>query len=339
LASASEASSKTTSGWDELQQWVQIEPIPAAVKSAKLRIVELQDQAKAGRALLKATDACLRIGCQEILVDMERVHFPSASFIVALFEATAHARRKKAEVRLINLHSTALNNLVTFSPLTYLRVENDEARVLEELGARLSKSAHEQAAGATVENAEPRRNRTSPWDSPGQRTATQQPRVEQQRPRPNSGNGELTRITPDMHHRVIQVESTVDEIYDVCDFVTGMAEEAGFDDREVGKIKIAVYEACLNIVEHAYHSRPSGWIRAKCGYNSQVFVIELEDGGEPFEQWEIKPYDVEKAVEDRRTGGFGLHIIHRSMDEVRYFAGGPHGNLLQMVKYLEPLVI
>jgi len=336
LASASEPSSKTSSGWDELQQWVQIEPIPAAVKSARLRIVELQDQAKAGRALLKATDACLRIGCQEILVDMEKVHFPSASFIVALFEATAHARRKKAEVRLINLHSTALNNLVTFSPLTYLRVENDESRVLEELGARLSKRPEEASAQTVVENGNPSRSRTLPWDSPvrGKPVGTEQPA-----PRPAPGNGELTRITPDMHHRVIQVESTVDEIYDVCDFVTGMAEEAGFDEREVGKIKIAVYEACLNIVEHAYHSRPSGWIRAKCGYNARVFVVELEDGGEPFEQWEIKPYDVEKAVEDRRTGGFGLHIIHRSMDEVRYFAGGPHGNLLQMVKYLEPLVI
>ena len=336
MASASEASSRTSSGWDELQQWVQIEPIPAAVKSARLRIVELQDQARAGRALLKATDACLRIGCQEILVDMEKVHFPSASFIVALFEATAHARRKKAEVRLINLHSTALNNLVTFSPLTYLRVENDEARVLEELGARLPRTPAEPVQ---------RQNGEAPASGRPDREPTlaeERRESRQVRPEPRNGvtgDGELTRITPDMHQRAIQVESTVDEIYDVCDFVTGMAEEAGFDEREVGKIKIAVYEACLNIVEHAYHSRPSGWIRAKCGYNTQVFVIELEDGGEPFEQWEIKPYDVEKAVEDRRTGGFGLHIIHRSMDEVRYYAGGPHGNLLQMVKYLEPLVI
>jgi anti-sigma regulatory factor (Ser/Thr protein kinase) len=25
-------------------------------------------------------------------------------------------------------------------------------------------------------------------------------------------------------------------------------------EKEIGKIKIAVYEACLNVIEHAYHS-------------------------------------------------------------------------------------
>lgn len=132
----------------------------------------------------------------------------------------------------------------------------------------------------------------------------------------------------------IQVESRVDRLYKICDFVTGWAEKAGMDRAEISKVKIAVYEAAINVVEHAYHFEPNHFIDVSVDYDNTKFVIVMIDNGDSFNLSNIKPYDVEEAMDERRTGGFGLYIIQRSMDEVKYESDPIRGNKLTMVKYL-----
>ena len=316
--------------FDQVQKWISIEPIRARKRAVRLKVQGHENQVELAYALLKTTDACLRAGCQTVIVDLSGVHFPSSSFIVALFEATAHCRRNGADLRLVNVQPTALNNFMCFSPLTYLRLERDESALLEEIGASLSEQEAaelEQPPVVGGENpSETEQFEPVPLEIPSAEEIEQQ----------SQNQDELESF---IERRTIEIASRAEEIYAVCDFVVEMAQKAGLDEREIGKIKISVYEACVNIVEHAYRSNPAGWIRATCAYDDSKLVIELEDAGEPFENWTIKPYDVERAVQDRRTGGFGLHIIHRSVDEVRYYPARPNGNLLRMVKYLEPKVL
>jgi serine/threonine-protein kinase RsbW len=311
--------------FEQIQRWISIEPIRAQRRTVRLRVHGQESQQELGYALLKTVDACLKAGCQEIIVDLAEIHFPSSSFIVALFEATAHSRRTGGELRLVNVQPSALNNFTCFSPLTYLRLERDEDALMEELGALRSEEPVATSPRVAATNGQEQFELVN-LDLPSSQEI-------------EAGRGESLTTNGYREQASIEIGSRADEIYAVCDLVVEMANRAGLDEREIGKVKISVYEACVNIVEHAYRSDPSGWIRATCTYDNSKLVIELEDAGEPFENWAIKPYDVEKAVQDRRTGGFGLHIIHRSMDEVHYFPGRPNGNLLRMVKYLEPKVI
>ena len=46
-------------------------------------------------------------------------------------------------------------------------------------------------------------------------------------------------------------------------------------------------------------------------------------------------YDVQEVMDKRRSGGFGLHIIRRSMDNVEYHPDLVNGNRLIMVKHLK----
>ncbi|MCU0645964.1 MAG: hypothetical protein MUC94_17110, partial [bacterium] len=46
----------------------------------------------------------------------------------------------------------------------------------------------------------------------------------------------------------------------------------------------------------------------------------------------VDVYDVEQAVKDRRKGGFGLHIIRRSVEMINYISDPRHGNRLILVK-------
>jgi anti-sigma regulatory factor (Ser/Thr protein kinase) len=132
----------------------------------------------------------------------------------------------------------------------------------------------------------------------------------------------------------IRVETRTSNLYQLCDFVTAHAAQAGINEKEIGKIKIAVYEACLNVIEHAYHSRPDEWIDLEVGYSPDQFTIIIKDYGLSFEMKPPAAYDVQEVMNKRRSGGFGLHIIRRSMDSVDYHADAINGNCLVMVKKL-----
>jgi anti-sigma regulatory factor (Ser/Thr protein kinase) len=132
----------------------------------------------------------------------------------------------------------------------------------------------------------------------------------------------------------IRVESRASNLYQLCDFVTEHAALAGISEKEIAKIKIAVYEACLNVIEHAYHSRPDEWVELQVRYSSERFMIIILDRGLSFEMKPPEPYDVEEVMDERRSGGFGMHIIRRAMDQVEYHADPINGNRLVMLKRL-----
>ncbi|MBN2093410.1 ATP-binding protein [candidate division KSB1 bacterium] len=133
----------------------------------------------------------------------------------------------------------------------------------------------------------------------------------------------------------IRVKSQVESLYKICDFVINLAGQAGIPEKELGKIKVTVYEASLNVIEHAYHSDADEWIVVTVQVDSQRFITIIQDWGESFNFDDSKKYDVNKAVQDRKTGGFGLFIIQRSMDQVQYKTDPLNGNRLILIKNLD----
>lgn len=134
----------------------------------------------------------------------------------------------------------------------------------------------------------------------------------------------------------IRVKSQIESLYKICDFVINLASQAGIPEKERGKLKVTVYEASLNVIEHAYHSDPDEWIVVTVQIDPQRFVIIIQDWGESFNFDDSKKYDVTKAVQDRKTGGFGLFIIQRAMDQVQYKTDPLNGNRLILIKNLAP---
>jgi serine/threonine-protein kinase RsbW len=261
-------------------------------------------------------DRLLMEGRRNFVFDLQNVPLPSNSFIAFLVSSSLRARNMRGDVKLVNVSNSAKNNLLTFSSLTYLSLAESE----EEAEHSLLMSLDESDA-----------------DPPGKAVARQ----ETPKGRPSDegdlyarGNIAIREETPDTSLLHLRVESVASNLYRLCDFVTAHARQAGMDEREVGKIKIAVYEACINVIEHAYHSNPNYWIELSVKYDDELFTIIIEDKGVPFEMPKFKEYSVEEAMQNRRTGGFGLHIIRRATDEVEYKSDPATGNRLTMVKRL-----
>lgn len=261
---------------------------------------------------------CFNQNQYQIILNMEKIKLPPARFIVILIQATSQARRMGGDVRLINLSPSARNNLVTFSPRTYLSIAPSEVEAWSDFGETFDGTPE-------LDNCDKKLTTAAPSNA--------KPALAGEPPQSAMAGGKgidpgLLLLAKDR----IRVNSKVENLYQICDFVLDHAQSAGFDIRERGKIKVTVYEACLNVIEHAYFSNPDNLIQVAVGYDEQRLVIVIQDWGVSFQFDPTRPYDVEKAVQDRRTGGFGLHIIRRSVDEIHYLSDAQQGNRLILVK-------
>jgi anti-sigma regulatory factor (Ser/Thr protein kinase) len=264
-----------------------------------------------------AFERLLAEGRRNFIFDLQNIPYPPTSFIAFLVAATLRARNARGDVKLVNVADSARNNLVTFSPLTYLSLEEKESEAEQHL--LMDTDGKDEEAGAFYE-ANDHERAGEPLFEPTEIS--------------RFGNIGIREEAGDVQSHHLRVESIASNLYRLCDFVTDHARLAGMEEKDVGKIKIAVYEACLNVIEHAYHSNPNYWIELTVNYTPDQFAIVIQDRGIPFEMPKFEVYDVEEAMQKRRTGGFGLHIIRRATDEVDYKSDPVNGNRLTMIKKL-----
>jgi len=105
------------------------------------------------------------------------------------------------------------------------------------------------------------------------------------------------------------------------------------DDQICYDLKLAVDEACTNIITHGYAGMNPGSIILSLEMDSNKVVVTITDFGHPFEPSEASAPDVEAGLEDLPMGGFGLFFIYQTMDEINYETT-EDGNRLTFIKQL-----
>jgi len=98
-------------------------------------------------------------------------------------------------------------------------------------------------------------------------------------------------------------------------------------------LKLAVDEACTNIITHGYAGMNPGSIILSLEMDSNKAVVTITDFGHPFEPSEASAPNVEAGLEDLPMGGFGLFFIYQTMDEINYETT-EDGNRLIFIKQL-----
>ncbi len=312
-----------------------VERIAGDDSTVRIPLSQSDDVSNLISSLMETLEACFKNGQFQFIIDLKNLPYPSASLIAALIEATARARRLNGEVVIVNASRTAKNNLTTFSALSYLTVDGDASSALAKGQVEAPGAAVEPAA-ETSEKQEAMKMATKPLlpEAPLLREDISDPPIVGKF---EEAFDELV-VEGDSDAKQLRVQSLPQNLYRICDFVTAHAQRVGFDSKEIGKTKIAVYEACLNVIEHAYHSNPDNWIDVSVDNDSHKFTIVIQDYGFGFEEFRFKDYDVLSAMDSRKTGGFGLYIIRRSMDEVEYIPDKVKGNRLILTKYLNHIL-
>lgn len=80
------------------------------------------------------------------------------------------------------------------------------------------------------------------------------------------------------------------------------------------ELVVAVNEACMNIIQHAYGNQHHGDIVIELERTAGWLTFRITDYAPPVDFSQLHPRD----LSDVRPGGLGLCLIHTIMDEIRY---------------------
>ena len=107
------------------------------------------------------------------------------------------------------------------------------------------------------------------------------------------------------------------------------AELVGCCDELTDKLVIALNEACMNVIQHAYEFDENGEVALHVSRNDSEITFRLTDKAKLIDLEKVQPRD----LEDVRPGGLGVHFIREIMDntDMGHLQEGD-GNYLEMKK-------
>jgi serine/threonine-protein kinase RsbW len=84
------------------------------------------------------------------------------------------------------------------------------------------------------------------------------------------------------------------------------------------KLNIALEELLTNTISYGYGDDRRHEIALDIAREGETLIIELSDDARPYDPLNAPPPDLDSAIEDRRIGGLGVHLVKTLMDDVRY---------------------
>jgi serine/threonine-protein kinase RsbW len=117
------------------------------------------------------------------------------------------------------------------------------------------------------------------------------------------------------------------------DFIDAACQRAHIAAPTCYDMKLAVDEACMNVIEHGYAGMNPGSLMLELDLHPTQAIMTITDFGHPFEPYEPEAPDPSATLEGRPSSGFGLYLIYRVMDAVDYQTT-EEGNRLILTKKL-----
>jgi len=119
-------------------------------------------------------------------------------------------------------------------------------------------------------------------------------------------------------------------------FVRILAKKNNCCDESLDCLVMAINEACMNVMQHAYNGNLDEEIIIEFWKDKADMLIKVYDFSEAADIESIKSRD----LEDVRPGGLGVHLINQTMDCVEYkHSSNEKGNVLEMRKSLDKTVV
>lgn len=117
-----------------------------------------------------------------------------------------------------------------------------------------------------------------------------------------------------------EFNAKVDELPNVISFVESELEKYEFSLKIISQFNLVVEELFVNIASYAYKENESGKCKIIIEYDKekQEVKISFEDNGIKFNPLEKEDPNTNTEIQDMQTGGFGIYIVKKSMDNVEY---------------------
>jgi sigma-B regulation protein RsbU (phosphoserine phosphatase) len=94
--------------------------------------------------------------------------------------------------------------------------------------------------------------------------------------------------------------------------------DGGCSEKVVKDMELSSSEIIANISMHAYQDREDEKIGVSADVIDRMAVVRFRDDGPEYNPLERSNPDAEKRIKEHKIGGFGIFIVRKLMDDVRY---------------------
>ena len=112
----------------------------------------------------------------------------------------------------------------------------------------------------------------------------------------------------------------------------GMCDLQGMDASDAENVKLAVDEACTNVIKHAYEGDTNQSIVVKLKTAKNKLEVIIEDSGKKH-----PPFVEGRDLDDIRPGGLGIHLIKRAFDTFKFDDTKKKGNRIRLIKKIKKM--
>jgi sigma-B regulation protein RsbU (phosphoserine phosphatase) len=147
-------------------------------------------------------------------------------------------------------------------------------------------------------------------------------------------NGAGARASDTKRRVMLELHATSEEVMRAVEALREFAEAQGVPEKRIFGLSLALEECGSNIVNHALQRDARMKFQVVIEHTGDSIVIELRDGGLEFDPTAAAERNPPVDDEDL-PGGWGIQLVRRHMDEIRYQREGGE-NVLRLVKRLTP---
>lgn len=126
----------------------------------------------------------------------------------------------------------------------------------------------------------------------------------------------------------IRRQAHIRHLDELREFAEDFAATAGMDPVRVQRVALALEEAIVNVLHHAYE-QDGGEIEMVCQHEGERLEFLIKDWGRPFDPLEHPSPDMDTPLEERQIGGLGIHFIKQMADKIEYTHDG-QSNILML---------
>ena len=137
----------------------------------------------------------------------------------------------------------------------------------------------------------------------------------------------------------LQRSANIDNLHDLMDAVQNICAQANLIGEFEADFRVAVEEACVNIIRHAYDGQSIGFINLDVswadGQGVPAIVCVLRDQGRPFNPLDQPLPDITLSAQERGIGGLGVMLMRQMSDRILWEYDASFGNCLTLIKHIQ----
>ena len=125
----------------------------------------------------------------------------------------------------------------------------------------------------------------------------------------------------------LTLNASMDDIGRLEPFITKATEQAGLDNREAKRLRLAAEETVANIINYGQATA----IKLLAKVSDNQLELTIDDDGQPFDPTQDSPTDLSVPPDQRPPGGLGIMFLHQMTDGLDYQRIDGH-NVLKIKK-------